>query len=578
MHKIILLLGPAKRQLPLMLVAFLTLSLTELIGIGLLIPYVNFIVHGNFPDFGTEIETYFDFESKAQEYLLIAFSFVIILIFLLKFVLSLLMTRIINSFAQRQRVIMGLRLLNIFLNQDFLDYVKRSDADGVYEVQTVSAHFYGAIQLILRSFSDLLILISLVLLMFIVEPRVLILAIGSITFVVGGYLIVFRQHLINLGARSNKAESGVVGVCQDAFRGFRELRLLGKVDAFVKFLAGELEEAGRVNVQQGYHAIIPRHLVEFCIVVLFVAVFLVAYKSGIDSKQVTSVAVVYVLSSLRIVPLFTGITAAAARLRSLTDSINRLENLLAGSKKVSTKPVAASRVLAPKQFEALQLKNVTFSYPSEEKNVFTDLSLRIKTGETIGIMGPSGAGKTTLINVIAGFLHPKEGSVFFNSQSIFEANISDLGIGYVPQETVSINSSVLKNIILGDDDTEQNRARAMNAIDAVQLGTVVADLPDGVDTSIGQSGTRISGGQRQRIAIARTLYHKKNVIILDEATNALDEATEARLLTALRIQNKMGAIIVVSHRPSTLKFCDRVLCLDDGKLKPVVDRENFFAK
>ena len=577
LNQIIFLLGSDIRQLPLILFAFLMLSLTELVGLGLLIPYINFVIYGDFSVFGIGIESYFDFEAVEHDFLLVIFSLLIVTVFALKFGLSLLMTRFINVFAQQQRIITGTRLLSVFLQLDFLDYVRRNDADGVYEIQTVSSHYNTALQLILRSLSDLFILLILVSFMFLVDPIILFLAVGTIILVVGVYLRVFREHLINLGVRSNKAEAGIVGVCQDTFRGFRELRLLGKTDTFVKLLNGELVEAGNVSVQHGYHAIIPRLLVEFSIVILFVALFLVANKSGIDPKHVTSVAIVYVLSSLRMLPLFTGITASVARFRSMADSINRLHNFLT-SPEVSTRPVATLKALAPEQFKCLHLKNVKFAYPDEQKNVFADLSLRIKAGETIGIMGASGAGKTTLINIIAGLLRPKEGSAYFNGQLICEANISDLGIGYVPQETVSINSTVLKNIILGDDDTEQNCARAMDAIDAVQLGQVVSDLPDGIHTSIGQSGTRISGGQRQRIAIARTLYHKKNVIILDEATNALDDATEARLLTALRIRNKMGAIIIVSHRSSALKFCDRVLCLDGGKLKPVADRENFFAE
>ena len=569
--QLLTLVGPAIHQLPIILLAFLTLSTVELFGLGLLIPYVEFIFMGDFSSVGNQIMILLGLERTPREDLLLIFSSLIVMAFVLKFGLTMAMVGVINNFAQKQRIKLGTRFLRIILNQSFLDYLRRSEADGIYEIQTVTSHYYTALQLVLRSVSDIILIGCIITFIGVVDPLVLLVTFVVMLLLLGGYLFLFRRHLVTLGKVANTAESGVINITKDAFRGYRELRLLGKVEAFIELLRVELSKAGKASVRLGYHSVIPRNLLELVVVLLFVGAFIAAQAFNIDQQRTSSVAIVYVLAVMRMLPLVTGVTASMARFRSMKDSIQRITDYMLLDK---DKPQQGQNVSSGKIpfFESLQISNAKFTYPKSVLPLCNDINLKINRGEVIGIVGASGTGKTTLLNIIAGFLEPQQGEVLINGKNVGAVASADLSFGYIPQDTLSFNDTVFNNIVMGDDDKPENRLRATEALATAQLADVVNSLPRGQDTRIGDFGSLFSGGQRQRLAIARAIYHEKSFLILDEATNALDEETEARLIDALRTHPNTSAIIIVSHRPSTLKFCDKIFQLADGSLQ-VVSRD-----
>ena len=569
--QLLTLLGPAIHQLPIILLAFLTLSTVELFGLGLLIPYVEFIFMGDFSSIGNQIMTLLGLERTPRDELLLIFSSLIVVAFVLKFGLTMAMVGVINNFAQKQRIKLGTRFLRIILNQSFLDYLKRSEADGIYEIQTVTSHYYTALQLVLRSASDIILIGCIITFIGVVDPLVLLVTFVVMLLLLGGYLFLFRRHLATLGKVANTAESRVINITKDAFRGYRELRLLGKVEAFIDLLRVELSKAGKASVRLGYHSVIPRNLLELVVVVLFVGAFIATQAFNIDQQRTSSVAIVYVLAVMRLLPLVTGVTASMARFRSMKDSIQRVTDYMLLDKDT---PQQGQKVLSGKSpfFESLQISNAKFTYPKSVLPLCNDINLKINRGEVIGIVGASGTGKTTLLNIIAGFLEPQQGEVLINGKNLGKVASAVSSFGYIPQDTLSFNDTVFNNIVMGDDDKLENRLRATEALATAQLADVVNSLPRGQDTLIGDFGSLFSGGQRQRLAIARAIYHEKSFLILDEATNALDEETEARLIDALRTHQNTSAIIIVSHRSSTLKFCDKIFQLADGGLQ-VVSRD-----
>ena len=197
------------------------------------------------------------------------------------------------------------------------------------------------------------------------------------------------------------------------------------------------------------------------------------------------------------------------------------------------------------------------------------MNLTIKVGDILGVVGSSGSGKTTLLGLISGFLEPRHGAIELTKFENETEQSCGTMIAYLPQDALMINGSLRQNITLSDDNSPQTRDMVHHFIQKFQLGKVVAGLPEGIDGDIGQSGGRLSAGQRQRLALARVAYHRPFLLILDEATNALDVDTEKQIFEQLAGVREYGAIIVVSHRPSTLKYCDRVFSLDQGKLKPL---------
>jgi len=570
-RKILILVGSEKSKLPFLFVMIICLSLLELLGIGLLVPYVNNIIYGTYGFAGVSLESYFE-GNEHQRFIL--FSTIIVGAFLFKFCFSFFLTGGVTYFAQRQRIKLGEQLLRSHLNSDFITYLNRSDSDGIYEMQTVTAHYFTAIQLLLRFLSDALILMVLSIFLFVINPLVLIITL-LITFgVVGGYYLLSKNFLIDFGRRINSAESSVIEVCQDAFRGFREIRFLNKTSFFISLMRAELLKVGQVSVWLNLHAIAPRQLLELVVVLLFVVATIITRSMAVDNEQFTSVAMIYMITTFRMLPLVTNIAAGLARFRGQKDSIDRIYVTING---------LAVENITPKESEVrveeatdIELKNVSYCYPESKESVFNRFSMHINKGEVIGISGPSGIGKTTLINLMSGLLKPTKGQVLYNGISISDLRVNDLSIAYIPQETVSINGSILRNIVLAEDESNEIRKRVMPVAELANLGSLLKELPGGLDTVIGQSGAKISSGQKQRIAIARAIFHNKNFLILDEATNAIDVKTESSIIKNIRNQDKAISMLIISHRPSSLRHCDRIYTMDINGLSEVLDHEDFF--
>jgi ABC-type multidrug transport system fused ATPase/permease subunit len=224
-------------------------------------------------------------------------------------------------------------------------------------------------------------------------------------------------------------------------------------------------------------------------------------------------------------------------------------------------------------FETLQVENLTFAYEGIADSVLNDVNVYIQSGEAVGFVGQSGSGKSTLIDIMLGLLEPQSGSVLINGHAIENIKQSwQMQIGYIPQTIFLMDDSLRRNIAIGIDDKEIDEFAITEALKSAQLEEFVASLPEGLDTLVGERGVRLSGGQRQRIGIARALYHRPSVLVLDEATSSLDTETEHGVMQAVQALQGNKTVIIVAHRLSTVEYCDRLYRLDAGR---IVDEGTF---
>ena len=215
----------------------------------------------------------------------------------------------------------------------------------------------------------------------------------------------------------------------------------------------------------------------------------------------------------------------------------------------------------------MEVKNITFCYEGVDRPTLENLSFKIAAGDSVGIMGSSGAGKTTFIDVILGLLEPQEGEILINGHSLKnEMPNWRSQVAYLPQDGFVIDDTLHKNIILGSSDDNSSRARLDRALDRSQLRQLVEQLPNGVETLLGENGIRLSGGQRQRVSIARAFYRGRHVLIMDEATSALDAETEREIVDEIERLKGTTTTLVIAHRLSTLRHCDRVYRLENGEM------------
>jgi ABC-type multidrug transport system fused ATPase/permease subunit len=213
-------------------------------------------------------------------------------------------------------------------------------------------------------------------------------------------------------------------------------------------------------------------------------------------------------------------------------------------------------------FKSLELKNISFKYNLNEDLILNNLNFKIIKGESIGIKGESGAGKSTFIDIVLGLLIPHEGSIILNGEKDQSKINGKMNVGYVPQNIFLLDESIEKNIALGIQEEEIDSSKILLAIKSAQLDTFVNSLPNGLKTVIGERGVRLSGGQRQRIGIARALYNDPEIIILDEATSSLDNETEASFMKTIYSLKGEKTLLIVAHRLSTLNNCDKILTIN----------------
>jgi len=284
------------------------------------------------------------------------------------------------------------------------------------------------------------------------------------------------------------------------------------------------------------------------------------------------------IAAIRLAPSVNQIVSGISILRSSVNGMNILyENIfeinelnqIRGSVLYTSKSPIKNSIESEEEidFETLKLNNVSFSYKNSSRITIENINLEINNGDIVGIIGPSGSGKTTLIDIILGLLNNSSGTIKFNDMDL-EKNLKSWQsqIAYLPQEIFTLDKSLKQNITLTLDDCDIDKVKFDHSIKMSKLEGLIDELPEGINTIIGEKGIRISGGQRQRIALARAFYFERNILIFDEATSALDTETEKEIMNEINQLKGVKTIILIAHRLSTLNICNKIYKLEKGRI------------
>ena len=312
----------------------------------------------------------------------------------------------------------------------------------------------------------------------------------------------------------------------------------------------------------------PRFLFEVLAVLSLIIIILSMTMQDKETSTILATLAIFGAAAFRLMPSITRILAAIQSLRYGLPVLDLIAQELSFSNAATQITTSKKMINFSSAFkDKLVMENVVFSYPEVSLPSLKDSSLEIKRGECVGIIGPSGSGKSTLVDIILGLLKPERGSVLVDDKDIHSNVRSWQGqIGYVPQFIFLLDDSLRNNIAFGVIEDDIDDTLIEQAIETAQLSEFVRDLPKGIHTDVGERGVRLSGGQRQRIGIARALYQNPCVIVLDEATSSLDYNTEKRIMDTVYKLNQEKTVIIIAHRVSTLKDCDRIYRLEDGKI------------
>ena len=372
-----------------------------------------------------------------------------------------------------------------------------------------------------------------------------------------------RPKLQRLGRRLEVENAASLRTLQHSLHGIREIKVSDTSEYFAAAFDRSRSRAARIHYRVALVTHAPLVAVETLVILLIMALLVATTIGPLAGTGSIAVLGLFAYAALRMLPIVNRITANINKIRFSSGALDNVRLDL----DVARATTEAPAVDGPRgRLEAaIELRDVDFTYERAGTPALRNVDLVIKRGETLGIAGQTGSGKTTLLDLILGLLSPTSGEVLVDGDPV-EARLPGWlnTIGMVPQSVFLIDDTIRRNIAFGIQDRAIDDGRVSEALKLAQLSAFVDALPDGAETVVGERGMRLSGGQRQRIAIARALYGDPSVLILDEGTSALDNATEAELMEALEDASRDRTVIIVAHRLSTVRQADRIVFLDDG--------------
>ena len=412
--------------------------------------------------------------------------------------------------------------------------------------------------------TDALVLIGITAVLALASPAVTIFAVVLFGVLVFGVQLMLRRRQYRIG--EDLAEAGLQAwqFLLPGLDGFREARLTSSASAFVDGFRRARMRRARAARQMGIISDAPRYLLEIGFVLAIVGITLILFATTTPADALTVLGV-FAAASLRALPTMNRISASLSTVRTGRAGLEIVSNAV---DELSVGGAHEERPRSEEQYAGdIVLRELSFRYPDAEQFVLRGISLRIAENRTTAFVGSSGAGKSTMIDLVLGLLEPTEGSIECGGRSISDdlaAWYSQLGV--VPQDVFLLNDTLNANIAFGVPAERIDRTRIDEVVAMSQLDELVAGLSEGLDTVVGERGTRLSGGQRQRIGLARALYRRPSVLVLDEATSALDNVTEHEIAATLgRLQGSM-TILIVAHRLSTVRHADTLVYLKDGRV------------
>lgn len=491
---------------------------------------------------------------------------------------------VVQTYVQHRIVLhTGVRLSNRlfagYLAMPYEFHVNRNSSELIRNCHdTINLFVSKVLNPATRLCSEALLVAGVVIVLLWTAPAATVLAVGLLGLTALVLLRVVHPKLDRLGTIHQSMVSRAIQSLQQGLAGIREIRILGCRRYFTASYAATRGELARTGYWQGTLSEIPRVAMEAVLVFFIVGFFVFAVLRDGTATNALPVLGVFAYAGLRLKPSMTvivgGLNSIQFAGRALTELNAEIDLLRA------TLGVESERPVEPLPFEReLRLERVSFTYGGTDRSALRDIAVCIRPGEAVGIVGSTGAGKSTLLDLLLGLLSPADGRITVDGRDIHQHLPGwHRQLGVVPQSVFLTDDTLRRNIAFGLPDRGIDDDKVRWAVSLSQLTEFTEALPKGLDTEIGERGTRVSGGQRQRIAIARALYRDPSVLVFDEGTSALDNRTEAEFMEALRRLRGNRTVIMVAHRLSTVRDCDQIIVIERGEIAQVGRYDELLAQ
>lgn len=569
-RQILDLLSPRERRnAALLLLMILVMALLDVVGVASIMPFIAVLANPEVIQSNPKIALVYQWLGfSSPDYFLFFLGVAVFLLLLFSIAFKALTTWALLRFTHMREYSLGMRLVSGYLRQPYEWFLGRHSADlGKAVLSEVQEVVNGALIPMMQMLAQGAVVLALLLLLIVADP-VLALGIGGVLGLgYGALYALLRRRIMRMGIEREVANNERFKTLAEAFGGVKEVKVGGLEDILIRRYNGPAKRVARSITAAQLAKQMPRFVLEALAFggMLLVVLYLMRTHGRLD--QAMPIIALYALGSYKLLPALQQVYVHLSTLRFAQPALDKLHVDLTSMFSPETPPLLATEAMTVTR--EIRLKAVSYRYPGNERLALDGLDLIIPAHATVGLVGPTGSGKTTTVDILLGLLAPVVGTLEVDGTPIQGGNCPHWQqvLGYVPQQIFLIDDSITANIAFGvapeavDHAAVEHAARVANLHDFI-----IYELPAGYATQVGERGVRLSGGQRQRIGIARALYHGPRVLVLDEATSALDNLTEQAVMEAVHNLGHEITIIMIAHRLSSVRECDCIYVLDRGKV------------
>jgi ATP-binding cassette subfamily C protein len=545
-------------------------ALLEVVGIGLILPYIAILKDPRVVLDAPMAQPFLSFlKIRDAQQLMITLGLGLVGAFAVKSGYQVLLNRWLYGYVFETYNRLCRHLLTGYLNAPYTFHLQRNSAEVIKMVtQTVQRFIVGFLIGLLVVLKELLVVVALTVLLVFVDPVATLGALLVLGVPTALIYHLMRHRLAESGRAAEASMGSLIQWTEQSISGIKETLVMGRASFFIERQSHYVRRLTGALRSLMFLSTIPQQLIDTLAISAMIALILIMLARGQDMQSMLPVLGIFAMGAIRLLPSTTRIANRLADLRYHHAATELIFDELRATHGDRPAAVRAQELSLVEGFESsLVLQHVSYRYASIPHSAIQNISLEIPKGSWVGLIGATGAGKTTLIDLILGLLTPTSGRILIDGQDMKD-NVAgwQRHLGYVPQHVYLMDDTIRRNVAFGSSDQDIDDKRVWLALRSAQVEKLVRSLPSGLDTMIGEHGDRLSGGERQRLGIARALYHDPEVLVVDEATANLDNETEAAIVRTLAALKGEKTIIAITHRLSMIKDCDLVYVLRDGKL------------
>lgn len=551
-------------------------SVFDVIGVASIFPFMSLVSDPNKMSEMLAIQLMTDvLNISTDNQLIVTAGILLILILISTAVIRLITAYKQTMFVQSLEKTLSTRLLAAYLAKTYTWHLENNTGDiGKNILSEVNLVVNNFLISIINFFTQILLSFLILAVLFFINP-----ILSGVLMLVGilSYLILFvllRQNLVFYGEKRAEANTERYTIVNEALNAFREVELNALQNEYAKRFYKAADKLSKYQAKSQFIYIFPKYVLEALVFVAIIAVITLSTYEGNSIEAMLPTLALFALAGYKLLPAANQIYVAVSMIKYCHNALETIYTALEEYERLDHEHKHVSDV----EFENIKLSDVSYSYNNSSVDVLHNINFTLFKGEMVSLVGTSGSGKSTIIDVMMKLMEPKTGSVKLNGNSFDRELVRGFRkiVGYVPQKVFLSDDKISNNITLSRDT--RSNVMLEKAIETAELSDFVASLPQTIDSVIGEGGDRISGGQRQRIGIARALYKNPQILVFDEAMSALDPVTEEKILRNIKRNFPNVSIVTVTHTYSNLKNCDKIYLVSDGKIKHKGDFKYLFLK